>query len=973
MRFIENYDAIVKENFDQRAFDDGKDTFTYGQLDYCSAQIYAYLKERGIGREDRIMILLPRSVHTVAAMLGIIKAGAVFIPLEDSYPERRVEYIAKDANCCLVLDAAILEEIYAHSKPLQGHENTDLHDAAYVIYTSGSTGNPKGVLHEYGNIDQLMMTVQNQEKHKVFGLVSPFYFVAGIIMMVRAICCCFEAYIISHDMLRDASALKEFILEKKLQKIFLPPSYVRIYIEPSPYLEEILVAGEPANDLYYAGGQPRITNLYGMSESGFEVFRYVLDKKYDVAPIGRPVLDLPHYLYGDDGQIVEGPGQGELCFLNEYVRGYLNNPTKSKEAWQDGIYHTGDIARRDENGVYYIVGRIDDMVKINGNRVEPGEIEAKVQQVTGLKKVVAKAFEVNDRSFVCVYFIEWEARALGIVKEGRLEVDKDALKKLLPDYMQPAYYISLKEFPLNSNGKIAKKELKCPDFNDYRKEYVGPENEIEAYFCQKMAEVLGLESVSVTDDFFEIGGSSLRAILFVDACRQYPVTSTLLYEYPSPRLLAMHCDEADGKAQTIEDLRENCKNVLIEAAHRRKKEFEEKGEIRLRSNSAFIMGPRVLKDTELSPYEKITLAEEVNEKRLYAAANRAADLCPYVRLEIHANEGSGIYSFKNNTDPIKVFGLSEEVFFGSKENNCHHIVIKYAKNDIYVHINHVLTDGCGIDLYVRALLENYLNEGSKLKAQPLSSEPEYFADVMDDRLPLPKDFCPKDYYTEDFFKIPEGDEKAWSSISDLITVDRTAFEEFCRRKQMTPQIASVLLMAQAILRVHPENNRPIVTRCPMNAREVFGIPAAFQNTSLAHAFFTVNPEDLKAGNEAEAIKELRTAMAEQYSYDNLAYVTNELAFKEGPKNDCQIPAGFMRYMEASQIVTNFMGETIPNKLARHISQMQMEYKECPFPLMLYVTYLGEKACFQFFRDFQSDAYTVAFKEILREAVGFEET
>ena len=559
MRFIERYEDVVKKYNDRHAVIDDRETLTYEDLDTRASRIYAYLKQIGYGKEDIVMIKLPRGVNTVAAILGVIKAGCAFVPLEDDYPSERSEYIRKDSSCKTVLDEHVLNEIYSTTEPLKGHEPTGLHDAACAVYTSGSTGNPKGVLHEYGNLDRIMLSMLKDEMWEKCGFVPSFYFIAAVFFLMMVITSADSMYIISKEILRDSNRLKDFILEKKLDWIYLPPSYIRLYDDPSPYLKRIFTGSEPANGLYYPNGSTKIINTYSMSEAGFNVLSTELDRAYDVAPVGKPTLDIPYYLYDDEGNEVRGAGQGELCFVNEYVRGYINLPEKTASAWKNGIYHTGDIARRDEDGRYYIIGRIDDMIKINGNRIEPAEIEARVQDLTGLRKVIAKGFSQGNRSFICVYYIREEAQKLGIMSNEKLTIDKERLKKHLPNYMIPAYYVALDAFPLNANGKIAKKELKCPEVSDYGKEYTAPDNEMEAYFCEEMAKLLKLERFSATGDFFEMGGSSVNAIVLAAECKKYPITVDMLYRYPSPRLLADNYSDVE--------LPENLERLNEDAMH----------------------------------------------------------------------------------------------------------------------------------------------------------------------------------------------------------------------------------------------------------------------------------------------------------------------------------------------------------------------------------------------------------------------
>ncbi len=1064
MRFIERYLEIVREHAKRLAFDDGKESLTYEQLDERSARIYAYLRNHGIAKEDFVVINLPRSVNTVAAIIGTLKAGAAYVVLEDTYPPERVAFIERDVQCKLVLDEALCRKIYDTTAPLEGYELTDIHDAAYAIYTSGSTGNPKGVLHEYGNIDQLMMSAPVDVKNLTCGLMVPFYFVANTIFFFKDILCANSVYIISYKMVLDFDSLKEFIYNKKIEWIYMPLSYVRLYKEPSPYLKTIAIGGEPTNGVYYPGGHPQLLNVYSSTEAGFYVFTEVLEKKYEVAPVGRPILDIPYRLFDENGKEIKGVGQGELCYENKYVRGYINLPEKTAFAWRDGFYHTGDIARRDEAGKYYIVGRKDDMIKINGNRIEPAEIEARVLDLTGLSKAVAKGFSREGHSFICLYYVRKEAEALGILKDGNLQIKREKLLRYLPEYMVPAYYVPLEEFPLNANGKIAKKELEPPRLASSVEEYAAPGNEIEAYFCEKMAEVLKLEAFSAAADFFSMGGNSVDAIQFAMKCEKYPVSSTMLYQYPVPRLLAEAYRESgaatDTKARMYQAPMyiEKCRRELIDRAQKIKWKFEKDGGAYLFSNSYFSLDKKVLTDSSTAPCEQITLAEKIDPERLYEAANYAGDQCPYIKMGIHNTEGEFLCTFFNNDKPIPVFPREQTVDFGSEANNFHHVLIQYRDRDLYISVSHLLTDGYGIGEFDNALLKGYYKyepgkpefgkpgkpecgnpepgkpgkpecgnpesgelESGKLEpaerqkenetytepmkgqddtdtkpmqapmegqedtdikpmkapmegqedtdTKPIEAREDYYVDLMEKLLPVSEEYSRKNYFLEDQFIIPERDEKDLCCIYDTIVVDKASFESFCRRSRISTQIAVALMISVTIQRVHPDNKNKIVTRCPVNMRDILDIPNAFQNSSVPHIFFIADPKEL-AQKDYEALKnQFLTLFEEQYEYNNLASFNNKMAYRVTENQRERILQDLVWYKGHSQILISYLGKLGSKEFAENIINYQCQFPAAYYPFMVYFTDIGDRFFFHLTRDFRTDVYVNTFKEILKEWIG----
>lgn len=485
---------------------------TYAQLDDMSGRVYAYLKAQGIGKEDFVLIDLPRGVLPIIAMIGIWKAGAAWALVEDTYAPERIAYIREDCGCKLEISADNWDEIM-HIEALMGHEKADLHDAAYAIYTSGTTGNPKGVLHEYGNLSHAIESIRLGGVNPFYSkdrlaLLAPMNFVASVIVILEVLSIfCGKMFVVSYATIKNPLALKKFFLEKRITITFLTPSYVRMLGNTTgPFLRMLFVGSEPANNLYNKSLD--LINIYAASESGFAVGVFKIDKAYETCPIGQPELDINITLLGEDNgeEVAEGE-MGELCFENPYVRGYINLPEETAKAFTNGIYHTGDLARRNADGNYVLLGRSGDMIKINGNRIEPAEIEAAVKQVLGIDWAAARGFDDNGKSYLCAYYTADVA--------VDTEYMRTELSKRLPYYMIPAYYIKIDKVPLKPNGKMDRKALPQPDSKDFKTEYVAPTNETEEKLCRAMEKVLKLDKVGIHDDFYEMGGDSLGSIQMI--------------------------------------------------------------------------------------------------------------------------------------------------------------------------------------------------------------------------------------------------------------------------------------------------------------------------------------------------------------------------------------------------------------------------------------------------------------------------
>ena len=516
-------------------FDDAHSKgITYEQLDDMSARVYGWLKANKIGKEDFVLIDLPRGVLPVIAMVGVWKAGAAWALVEDTYAPERINYIRTDCGCRLDISTDNWDDIM-RSSPLEGHETPDEHDAAYAIYTSGTTGNPKGVLHEYGNLQRAIDSIRIDgvvpfsEKDRLATL-APMNFVATVIVILSALnVYCGKNYIVSYSTIKNTTALAKFFLTKRITITFLTPSYVRkIGTNTGPFLRMLFVGSEPANNLYNKNLD--LINIYACSESGFAVGFFKIDRAYETCPIGKPQVETEITLIGEDGKEVADGETGELCFVNPYVRGYINLPEETARAFVNGVYHTGDLATKDENGNYVLLGRSGDMIKINGNRIEPAEIEAAVKQALGIDWCAARGFEEDGKSYLCAYYtedVQFDPASL-----------REELLKRLPYYMIPAYFMKIDNIPLKASGKLDRKALPAPDAKDFQSGYVAPENDTEKAICDAMAEVLGLSKVGIEDDFYELGGDSLGSIDLVSKCALEGLNAGLVFRGRTPKKIA---------------------------------------------------------------------------------------------------------------------------------------------------------------------------------------------------------------------------------------------------------------------------------------------------------------------------------------------------------------------------------------------------------------------------------------------------
>lgn len=515
-------------------------SFTRQKVDELSARVYGYLAGNGIGTEDFVLIRLPRDARPFIAMLGVWKAGAAFTAVEDTYAPERIEAIQQDCDCRLVIDETAWQDILK-TDPIQGFHQAEDHDACFAIYTSGSTGKPKGVLQEYGKIKLNQASLERCPGDLInaqtcMAQAAPLNFIAAVKIFLNALYSGMHLVILSTETARNPVRLNEQFNRYQVNLAFLSPSILRVMSEGlATSLKTLVTGSEAANGVWFEG--VRLINNYGMSEAGFHVAQFEIDQRYDITPIGKPVFeDICIRLLDENGQEVAEGQQGEICFDNPFFRGYVHRPEETAKVLRDGVFHSGDMGKRLPDGNIVVTGRINTMVKINGNRVEPGEIEAAMRKIPGVSNAAVRDFQgERQQVFLCAYYVGDE--------DLNDEIIRSNLEQSLPHYMIPAFFVRLEKIPLNNNGKIDRFALPMPDVNSKTKAYVAPQSPQEMAICKAFEKVLKVNRIGVDDDFFELGGDSLSTALAAAELEEVGVDYKDIYTWKTPRAIASRIAE----------------------------------------------------------------------------------------------------------------------------------------------------------------------------------------------------------------------------------------------------------------------------------------------------------------------------------------------------------------------------------------------------------------------------------------------
>ncbi|MCM1380707.1 MAG: amino acid adenylation domain-containing protein, partial [Muribaculaceae bacterium] len=543
--FLEKWTETVKKYGSKTAVTDmdGKRSVTFAELDGLSGIICAALKSRGVKKGDIVPVCMARKTEYTAVQLGILKCGAAFAALSPDYPKERIEYILRDCGADFAVDEAFVKT--AESCTVSEPVSVTGDDLAFAVYTSGSTGNPKGILHCHSSLSSAV------ERHRrVFSIsesdvqlsCAPFSFVAVLMDVFTPLSVGAEVHILPEEKRRDIRKIERYIEEHNITVTFISPQMLRSFQSGAASLRLVITGSERVSRI--APKNYRVINTYGCSETACIVSSFEIDREYENTPIGKPAPDIKLLLLDGNGCEVKAGEEGEICVVGHIAREYINLPEQTAAAFisqEDGtvLFHTNDMGKMLPDGNVLYLNRRGWMVKINGQRVETGEIEVQTGLIPFVKTAAVKGFENKyGQTYLCAYFQLKEGEST----ENPEEIIKEELRKKFPEYMIPKFIIRLSEFPLNQNGKLDRLALKAPDLTEFRQEYKAPETACRRDVCAAFEQVLGIDRVGVNDDFFSLGGDSIQAVMLLEKLQKYSLTAAKIFELRTPGKIADACE-----------------------------------------------------------------------------------------------------------------------------------------------------------------------------------------------------------------------------------------------------------------------------------------------------------------------------------------------------------------------------------------------------------------------------------------------
>jgi amino acid adenylation domain-containing protein len=572
----------------------GNESLSYSQLNNKANKVAAYLLSKGMQCNSIVGIYMNRSVNVAVGILGILKAGCAYLPIDPQYPQERIVFMIEDANIPIILTCKSSSElnmdkvsskvliIDIDSELLNDNDNTfcknQMSDLACVMYTSGTTGKPKGVMTTHKNISSYVESLSNRLQFidsDIYMHTASIAFSSSNRQLLLPLA---NGLTVIMALKKEPLYLFETIKMHDVSIIDLVPNHMKSCLEflkaigeikrqdlLSNKLRVILSASEALStkvpDLWklFSNRNIKYINMYGITETTGIILTYEIPNSHNntflIEPIGFPLNNVEIYLLNDNMEPIHDNSEGNLYIEGPQVtNGYMNNPKLTNQLFIKNpllpqnntvLFKTGDICRYNVDGYIEYVGRYDHQIKINGMRIEPREIELKLSQYDGIKDVVVVAKEINDQKALLAYVVIENNNNLGVSHI------QSFARSVLPMHMVPTHYMQIESIPITPNGKID--QLSLPDFKSEKRannlKTKKSCNELESWLQSVWEEILSNENIDIDDGFFTLGGNSLLAFSIITRIYNrfnINLDTSELFNNSTIRTLAKYIDEKNS-------------------------------------------------------------------------------------------------------------------------------------------------------------------------------------------------------------------------------------------------------------------------------------------------------------------------------------------------------------------------------------------------------------------------------------------
>ena len=693
-KFILRLLDSLKTNEDKMAVVDqnGQRQTTYKDLFTMACRVAGYLQQKNYPPHSFIGISLPSSVEYLASEIGIWLAGHAIVPMGDKYPKDRIDYIMHHCESPLLINDEVVQAMMK-TEPTEHYVLPEEEDINALFYTSGSTGTPKGVLHNFRSLRSpipLEKYLAEQDLY-IMGATMPFFFIAS-----RTIFCIFfrggRVYLVEPEIVKDIHQLEDYLALHHIEFTFLPPSVLANFQSKSSDLKLVMAAAERMSNIYFKDF--KLINHYGQTETCGAGASFVVDKPYETTPIGKPGSHVEYCIMDQYGNKVPQGEEGEFCLKGNLTVGYYKDPESTEELYKYGWLHTGDIVRELPDGNLVYIERKDWMLKINGQRVEPAEVEAVIKQIDGVSNAIVKGFTTKNRQYLCAYYISNENISGDTIRTYLLSK--------LPAYMVPAYFVRMESFPLLPSGKTDRKSLLAPNVQTegfIRPPYAEPTNQIERQLCEAFEKALSVDRVGIDDDFFELGGDSIRVMEVQTLCPDLTLSSRMIYANRTPKKIAEACAHTAAVSYALQKdypLSQTQLGIYVESVSRH-------GEVAYNNGMLFQLNPAI------------------DAEQLSKACETLVEAHPYIKTRLFVDNQGNPRQLRNDAEPYhqSVETLTQQEFEKLKPELIHpfdllndrlfriRILKTQEAQYLFIDFHHIIFDGMSFSNIIKDLKDAY--------------------------------------------------------------------------------------------------------------------------------------------------------------------------------------------------------------------------------------------------------------------------
>ena len=935
-------------------------TLTYRELNEEANRIAHSLIERGIGVGDIVAFALPRKSYLISTMLGILKSGAAYLPIDPDYPQDRIEYMLSDSGAKLLISENNIKKLLQNNSTVNPCVNMSSDNICYCIYTSGSTGKPKGTLLSHAGVANYVDNNNNNVVHKIIkstykSIVSvttvcfDIFVTESLLPLTNGM----EIILADEEQSKSQSELNALLKLTPADVIQTTPTKMKTLISNNrnlDYLEQVkaIILGGETLDNSLVEELRRITkaeifNIYGPTETTVCATNGKIEN--DIT-IGKPIANTQIYITDKYMQITPIGVTGELCIAGDGVgAGYLNRPELTAEKFIDNpfgkgkLYKTGDLAYWREDGNIVYVGRNDFQVKIRGLRIELGEIENAMNSIDGVSQsVVVVRKNAEGRQLICAFYTGEERQAKEI---------RSIIGKKLPKYMLPHIFTHIAEMPLTSSGKVNRKALPEIDLENIETtvEFVEPKNDAERNLVDSVKAVLNCEKVSTLDNFFDVGGDSLKAIELASKLesRGYEVQVKTIFE-----------------CGTIQELAKK-----LSVAEKGRENFDYSGDIPATDAQMRVYTAQSMNSDSTTynvPYA--FEVEDVNIDRLQNAVNKLIARHESLRTHFENKDGKIIQIIDETADCrverlksddiadfIRPFDLSKSPL----------LRIGAYGNIVMTDMHHIITDGSSMPVFFKELNELYMGRELENKAvqykqfavqkQDHSESEKYWLSVYGDELPELE--INTDYH--------RGQKQSFngSAVYDKIDIGlHNRILSFCKKNNITPYV--FYMGGFNVLLSKFSGNEDIVVGMPISGRDAKYLDTIgmFVNTIALRN----KPEGTKAA--ADFLREVKENSVNAIKYQDYPY--GELVKKLNIQTQNRSPLfDVMLAYQSEQMTDVVFGDKKAELLPIPITTSKYDFTFNIMPRKNDVVIMAEY-CTELYKETTVKRFIFGFKQVLEQ-------